>query len=426
MASTADVRSPHEEHLIDAIGLPIARWTADGRLVFCNEAYLRWADLPREALIGRTLRDIHGEAAWQAGETAFSMAFTGATLSYQWRLSHGPEAGRWARIQLLPDVDARGQTEAVFTVASDIHDDVMAREALSAARMRLARFTENIPYPLNYVDRNFVLRFVNKAYTDAALEPAKHLLGRHVGLALGAESWGEQEPYFQRALNGESVQFTRLVSSGDEAQRWMRTSYVPDAGEKDLVMGVYTVTVDVHELTVTQEKLKRRVERDALTDVLSRRTIMDRIESTLIDARVHTVALFFIDLDGFKAVNDQHGHHQGDALLVAVGAALQNAVRSEDAVGRFGGDEFLVLAPVRDVRGAATLALHLLSAVRLAADASPKLSGVSASIGYSLAPLDASNPLALLQLADDAMYAAKRAGKDQVVHCGSIGFDETR
>jgi len=182
----------------------------------------------------------------------------------------------------------------------------------------------------------------------------------------------------------------------------------------------------VHELTVAQEKLKRRVERDALTDVLSRRTMMDHIEATLAQPERLPAALYFVDLDGFKAVNDRLGHREGDALLVAVGAALQSAVRAEDAVGRFGGDEFLVLAPVRDADGAHALALHMLAAVRAIAGAGPLAGVVSASIGYALAPDDARHPLNLLQLADDAMYAAKREGKNRALHCGAISFEATR
>ena len=112
-------------------------------------------------------------------------------------------------------------------------------------------------------------------------------------------------------------------------------------------------------------------------------------------------ALFFVDLDGFKTVNDRFGHREGDALLVAVGAALQAAVRAEDAVGRFGGDEFLVLAPVHDADGAHALALHMLAAVRGVAEHGPLAGVVSASIGYALAPGDARHPLNLLQLADE-------------------------
>lgn len=430
MVGSVDIRTSHIERLLDAVGLPIGRWDKDARLVFCNEPYTHWAGRPRDGLLGRTVEDLFGEDAWEAARSAFGRALQGATLAYQRRLSHGPEAGRWARIQLCPDLNSQGEIDAVFTIAMDIHDDVMAREALSAARMRLVRFTENIPYPLTYVDRNFVLRFVNKAYTEQIGENSKNLVGRHVDVVPNEKSWDEHKPYLERALRGETIQHTRLVSFEDIGPRWMRTSYVPDADDDEAVLGVYTVTIDVHELTVTQEKLKRRVERDALTDVFSRRTMMDRVEAALSDARSNPVALFFVDLDGFKAVNDRLGHPAGDALLIAVGKALQGAVRSEDAVGRLGGDEFLVLASVRNPTGANALALHMLSAVRLAATgnvAAPLLPGaVSASIGYALAPADAADALALLQLADDAMYAAKRLGKDQAVHCASIPFDDTR
>jgi diguanylate cyclase (GGDEF)-like protein len=92
-------------------------------------------------------------------------------------------------------------------------------------------------------------------------------------------------------------------------------------------------------------------------------------------------------------------------------------VRAEDAVGRFGGDEFIVLAAVRDRAGADALAGHLLEAVRACSAACAGACGVSASIGYAIAPLDATQALRLLQLADGAMYAAKHAGKNRVMHC---------
>ena len=430
MVAAADPRIVHVERLVDAIHLPIGRWDHDARLVFCNDHYVMWAARAREELLGRSLRELYGDDAWAQAGPAFEQAFAGGTASYERLLRHGPTPGRWTRVQVLPDVDASGKVASVFTISTDIHADVLARQAFTAAQLRLDHFTDNIPYPLTYVDRDFVLRFVNKAYTIATVESRDNLLGRHIGSVRGAKRWAEHEPYFQRALLGKTVQYTRLVDALPQGPRWMRTSYVPDFDAAGAVIGLYTVTIDVHDLTVTQEKLKRRVEHDTLTDVLSRRTMMDRIEAALLDANDTPVALFFVDLDGFKAVNDQLGHRVGDALLVAVGAALQAAVRAEDAVGRFGGDEFLVLAQVRDTDGAQALALHMLSAVRAAANAGVAMGGVmaavSASIGYALAPLDARNPMNLLQLADDAMYAAKRVGKNGVRHCALIPFEATR
>jgi diguanylate cyclase (GGDEF)-like protein/PAS domain S-box-containing protein len=426
MVAAADPRITHIERLVAAIDLPIGRWDRDARLVFCNDHYIAWADRPREQLLGRTLQELFGETAWAAAAPAFAQAFAGHTVKYQRQLMHGPTPGRWARIQVFPDTDASGAVEAVFTIATDIHDDVVARETLTATQRRLDRFTENIPYPLTYVDRDFTLRFVNKAYCEATSSKAEDLIGRHIGEARGARRWAEHEPYFLRALEGKTVQYTRLVGTLPQGPRWMRTSYVPDLDANGAVVGLYTVTIDVHELTVSQEKLKRRVERDALTDVLSRRTMMDHVEAALADAERQPVALYFVDLDGFKAVNDRLGHREGDALLVSVGAALQLAVRAEDAVGRFGGDEFLVLAPVRDADGAHALALHMLAAVQ-SATGNGRLAGiVSASIGYALAPGDARHPLNLLQLADDAMYTAKRFGKNCAMHCATISFEATR
>jgi diguanylate cyclase (GGDEF)-like protein/PAS domain S-box-containing protein len=428
--AAADSRTADAERLFDAIHLPIARWDHAARLLYCNEHYLSWADRSREALLGHSLQALYGDDAWAQAGPAFELAFGGATASYERLLHHGPTAGRWTRVQVFPDVDASGKVDSVFTIGTDIHADVLAREAFTAAQLRLDHFTDNIPYPLTYVDRDFVLRFVNKAYTSATRETRENLLGRHIGTVRGAKRWTEHEPYFQRALLGKTVQYTRLVDSLPQGPRWMRTSYVPDFDAEGAVIGLYTVTIDVHDLTVTQEKLKRRVEHDTLTDVLSRRTMMDRIEAALLDANDTPVALYFIDLDGFKAVNDQLGHRVGDALLVAVATALQSAVRAEDAVGRFGGDEFLVLAQVRDPAGAQALALHMLNAVRTVANAGVTMGGVmaavSASIGYALAPLDARNPMNLLQLADDAMYAAKRVGKNGVRHCATTSFEATR
>lgn len=406
------------ERLVNVVALPIGRWDRDARLVFCNPPYLLWSGRARDELIGHTLAELYGDEAWDRARAAFERAFRGATTSYERLLRHGTLAGRWARVQVFPDADAEGQVRSVFTIATDIHEDVTAREALIAARVRLDRFTENIPYPLTYVDRDFLLRFVNKAYCEMAGQPAERILGRHIGVVRGARRWAEHEPHFRRALEGKTVQYTRLVdglANSPGSPRWLRTSYVPDFDADGQVAGLYTVTIDVHDLTVAQEQLRRSVERDMLTDVYSRRTMMDRIDAAMVSAVHEPVALFFVDLDGFKAVNDRLGHREGDALLVKVAQALQASVRADDAVGRFGGDEFLVLASVRGPSGARALALHMLEAVRKVSAESAG-GGVSASIGYALAPMDAQHPLKLLQAADDAMYAAKRLGKDRVQH----------
>jgi diguanylate cyclase (GGDEF)-like protein/PAS domain S-box-containing protein len=414
----AALYSAHLERLVEAIGLPIGRWDGAQRLTFCNTPYTEWARRSREQLLGRTLAELYGEAAWAAARDAFARAFAGEQSSYDRLLTHVDGPPRWARIQAFPERGDSGRIDAIYTIAFDIHDDVALRDELQQARQRLHHFAENIPYPLTYVDRGFVLRFVNRAYMKATGMSAEQLLGRPIGEVRGAARWAEHRPFFERALAGETCEYTRLAQLPNFGPRWLRTTYTPDRDAGGQVVGIYTTTVDVHELTIAQQALRRSVERDALTDVLSRRALMDWIDVAVSRCVSDPVALFFVDLDDFKDINDAFGHRAGDVALVGVARALQGAVRGDDALGRFGGDEFVVVARLQDGAAAQTLASHLLQAVR---GVNPEIDGarVTASIGYALAPADAGSALDLMRSADDAMYAAKKQGGDRALHCAA-------
>jgi diguanylate cyclase (GGDEF)-like protein/PAS domain S-box-containing protein len=408
------------ERLVDAIDLPIGRWGTGARLQYCNRPYIRWAGRSSESLLGRTLEDIYGANAWAAAKDCFSAAFQGQTVSYERRLTHQGALTRWARVQVFPDRNEQGEVEAVYTIAFDIHQDVVEREALLASRERLDRFTDHIPYPLTYIDREYRFQFVNRAYTQASGMRAEDLLGQHIAQVRGAARWAEHQSHFARAFDGETSQYTRLVDGHPQGPRWLRTSYVPDLSDDGAVVGVYTVTIDVHELAEARQQLQRTVERDELTQALSRRAMIERLEAAMETANTHPFALYFLDLDGFKALNDAEGHTAGDALLTALAKALQAAVRADDAVGRFGGDEFLVLAAARDHDSAKALGEHLLKAVHACAADCPKSRHITASIGFALAPQDATQSLRLLQMADSAMYEAKRRGKNRAVHSAAL------
>lgn len=407
------------ERLVDAVHLPIGRWDRDARLVFCNRPYLDWAQRSELQLLGRRLDELYGASAWAEAKDAFAAGFRGEAVSYERLLTHQAGEPRWCRVQVFPEFDRNGLVSAVYTIAFDIHDLVTSRQALEAARARLSHFAENIPYPITYVDREFRLIFVNRAYVAAAGMDAVQMLGRHIRDVRSQQRWHSHQPYFERALSGEATEYTRLVELPGQGARWMRTSYVPDCGAAGNVVGVYTVLVDVHDLKTRQHQLERSVERDPVTDVLSRRAIIERIESALADRRGGIIALFFVDLDGFKAVNDRLGHRDGDEVLAQVARALQTAVRDEDSVGRFGGDEFLVLARVPGREAAAAIAQQLVIALPAGAATQPALAQITASVGFALAPEDADTALRLVQRADDAMYFAKRSGKNRAAHCSA-------
>jgi PAS domain-containing protein len=113
------------ERLVDAIDLPIGRWDREARLLFCNGPYTRWACRPSADLVGQTLTELYGPAAWAAARDAFAAAFGGKAVYYERRITHQGAGARWVRVQVFPDRNEQGEVEAVYTIGWDIHQDVV-------------------------------------------------------------------------------------------------------------------------------------------------------------------------------------------------------------------------------------------------------------------------------------------------------------
>jgi diguanylate cyclase (GGDEF)-like protein len=165
----------------------------------------------------------------------------------------------------------------------------------------------------------------------------------------------------------------------------------------------------------SEERLYRQANFDALTGVANRTLFFDRVNMTLEHATRHgnTLAILFIDIDGFKDVNDTHGHPAGDQLLAQIAGALKESVRAEDTVARLGGDEFAVLMPRLDKSRDVT---HLASKVLKAISQPFQVEGgevvVSASIGVALSSDSGNDSARLVKCADMAMFRAKKHGKN--------------
>lgn len=174
----------------------------------------------------------------------------------------------------------------------------------------------------------------------------------------------------------------------------------------------------LQEAEAAEARLQDAADHDPLTGLLNRSSLHDRLARALLpkEGPRLPVAVAFIDLDGFKQVNDQRGHVAGDALLAAVAAGLRAAVRESDTLARYGGDEFVcVREGVRDTGDLAQWAERLREAVEAASVAFDPTVPVSASIGLCLVEnTGGRTPTDVIAQADVAMYEAKRGGRGRV------------
>jgi diguanylate cyclase (GGDEF)-like protein/PAS domain S-box-containing protein len=202
----------------------------------------------------------------------------------------------------------------------------------------------------------------------------------------------------------------------DGSTRYFSVSGEPRFAADGGFLGYRGVGRETTEIALAREHIASLAYSDALTGLANRTSLGPAFDQAVERARRRStrLAALFIDLDGFKPVNDAHGHSAGDRILIEVARRLRAHLRASDLVARLGGDEFLVV--VEDVHDRGTLetvARKILAEIARPYDLSAnEQARISASMGISLYPHDASDAATLMKHADIAMYAAKEAGKN--------------
>jgi diguanylate cyclase (GGDEF)-like protein len=178
--------------------------------------------------------------------------------------------------------------------------------------------------------------------------------------------------------------------------------------------GVLMLTEDATERKATEARIEQMARFDELTGLANRFEFNSQLAEAFgrHERTGETFALLYIDLDGFKQVNDNLGHDIGDRVLIQTAARLKSAIRHNDLLARFGGDEFVLILPATDVATVQMIAQRMIEAMDRAFELDTKTVYVTASIGIALAPVDGATPADLLRHADTALYKAKAAGRN--------------
>jgi len=333
------------------------------------------------------------------------------------RTSAGLVLGALCAIDHVPRDVTEAQIDQLSLLAT------LAMSQLDAGRNRsiARRVVDGVPGMLAYWDKNQTCRFANAAYESWFGVKPEELLGRTMRELLGP-IYPRNLPYIEAALRGEPQEFEREIPdpSGGPV-RHSQAHYLPHYFRGE-VQGFAVMVTDISaqkriqaELREAQAQTLALATHDSLTGLPNRLLARERIERAIEHARRfrRRVAVLFLDLDGFKGINDSLGHAAGDTVLKVVASRLLACTRSSDTVARLGGDEFLVLLPeVEGPKSAETVAQKLLAAMSTTkvAVAGQELT-VNLSIGGAVFPEHAGDLDQLLAHADAALYQAKRAGK---------------
>ncbi|MFL1467561.1 diguanylate cyclase domain-containing protein [Marinobacter sp. HN1S83] len=278
------------------------------------------------------------------------------------------------------------------------------------------------PDPIYVLDLEGRFIYANKATADLfALQP-EAIIGK-TAFDLGFSFASDFQRNLEKVIAEQSTYRGKLVhmfASG----RGERFEYLlaPVLDEHRHTEATVCIFRDITEQALAEEKVWHNAHHDLLTGLPNRRLFLDRLEQEVKHAKRSSLplALLFMDLDGFKEVNDSLGHEAGDRVLCDVAERLADCVREDDTVARLGGDEFtVILTAAKRREDVERVAQTIIDALAMPFQTALQAVQISASIGISFYPQDASSPLALLKTADRAMYNAKESGSNRMCFYGT-------
>jgi diguanylate cyclase (GGDEF)-like protein/PAS domain S-box-containing protein len=304
-------------------------------------------------------------------------------------------------------------SHAALILSNEIRNHL--RQSAQAGLRLAASVFANSQEGITITDANNRILDVNAAFTEITGYAHDEVIGRDPKLL----SSGRQDPHFYSAMWATLAtqgswrgEIWNRRKSGEIYAEILSIDVVRDErGQVQHYVGAFS---DISMMKAHQSELERIAHYDTLTGLPNRRLLADRLNQGLARAKRsgRVMGICFLDLDGFKPVNDQYGHETGDQVLIEISHRLQDASRAEDTVARIGGDEFVLLfCDLTHEQECFNVLTRVLNAIEQPIEIQKQFIQVSASIGVTLFPRDDVDSDALMRHADQAMYVAKESGK---------------
>ncbi|MEY4345242.1 MAG: hypothetical protein RL032_1074, partial [Pseudomonadota bacterium] len=331
-----------------------------------------------------------------------------------------------ASVTISPIRDGTGKLIGVSKIVRDITQQVSATRQLKLTASVFTKASEGILI----TDRKGAMIEVNDAFTRITGYSREDVLGNHPKMFRSSRQGPEVFESIRLALLHQGEWKGELWSrrkNGESYSVWLTVNIVKSDDGK--VRNYVALFSDVTVLKLQQEELEHGAYFDALTDLPNRLLLSDRLYQamTLCQRHSKSLAVLYLDLDGFKAINDRYGHEAGDELLVGISKQMKAALRGVDTLARMGGDEFVaVLTDVDTTQDCMQMVARLLEACARPVMVQGVEMRVTASVGVTMYPQDNADVDQLMRHADQAMYEAKQSGKNRYTLFDSAQEAEVR
>ncbi|PKH00664.1 EAL domain-containing protein [Paraglaciecola sp. MB-3u-78] len=404
--------SQYSRSLIEASLDPLVTISAEGKITDVNTATEQVTGVERADLVGSDFADYFTDPV-QAREGYQQVFAKGFVTDYPLAIRH--ISGKITDVLYNASVyrDDAGKVLGVFAAARDVTQRKKAESLIQAASV-FTYAREGIMI----TNAQGIILNVNDAFTRITEYGREEVLGKHPSM-LSSMHQGKDfytSMWSGLAQNGhwEGELCNRLKSGGEYVCSMNIAAVLGIDGEIEHYVGLFS---DVTAIKEHQNQLQHMAHFDVLTNLPNRALLSDRLQQAMAQAkrRNQVVAVVYIDLDGFKAINDRYGHNVGDQLLVMLGGAMRSTLREGDTLARIGGDEFVaVLVGLENSMSCVPMLTRLVDAAAETQQLGNLMLQVSASLGVTFYPqsedIEADQ---LLRQADQTMYQAKLSGKNR-------------
>ena len=396
----------------DAMPSMISHWDRQLRCQFANKPFTEWFGRTPQEMVGLSLSTVVGDSVFERNAAFVQGVLAGAQQEFERAIVRPDGSLGHVLAHYIPDLDSHGQVQGFFALATNI---TRLREADAAIRLSASVFDATAE-GIMVTDTAATIVSVNPAFTTLTGYTAQEV-NRHNARILKSERHGAaffsamfQQLQATKLWQGEV--WNKRKNGSVFLARLCISALCDEAGVVHRYVGVFS---DITEHWDKAQLVQHMALHDGLTGLPNRMLLMERLGQLLVQAARESrhIALMFLDLDGFKWINDNQGHAIGDLALKTVSTRLLGLLRNSDTVARVGGDEFVILLDNPESQEkVALVAARVIELVNAPLQLDAVTAHVGVSIGIAIFQQDGTSAAALLKRADEAMYAAKKSGKN--------------